>query len=245
MFAIKTLCIVILSGTLFISAFCMPDTVTFTFKELDRGTQSTSDYTVIRTHEGYHITVVTTKEKERATQDILCDSAFATLQWHYTSDVHTDILFRRNADNIELSGTFQGKQVQTILKIDKRPWYQIVPLGLQTISADSANRSRFWAVSLKKPAVLKAVCFCVISITNTALPEHPEIVCRRFHMKIEGLPTPFWTGDYYLRKNDNTFMYFEGHSFGAKKPSGTIEVLNRHEIKGFPVQLQKNTTMQK
>jgi hypothetical protein len=204
----------------------MPDTTAFTFKEMDRGVRSTLEYMVIRTPEGYHITGNSTNDKERAVQELFCDSTYATLQWHYTTDLHTDISFQRKGNSIELTGLLRGTQVKKKLKIDSRPWYQIVPLGLQTLSQDSSGRSKFWAVSLKEPAVLKAVCFYVADVTYAPLPGHPEIACRCFHLKIQGVPSAFWVGDYFLRKADNVFIYYEGHSFTSKKPVGTIDVIN-------------------
>ncbi|MGA2506094.1 MAG: hypothetical protein ABSF80_01280 [Chitinispirillaceae bacterium] len=208
-----------------LSAVCMADTATFTYKELNRGVLSTADFSVVRTQEGYHISICSTEGKKRIRQDMVCDSTFATLQWRYQSDQNTEISFRRNADRIELVGTLRGKPVIKNLTIDSRPWYQVVPLGLQTVSRDSAGKSKFWAVSLEQPAVLKAVCFHVAGTANAALPGHPEIPCRCFHMKIEGLLTQIWKGDYFIRQDDHTFMYYQGYSFGSKKPTGTIEAV--------------------
>lgn len=208
-----------------LSAVCMADTATFTYKELNRGVLSTADFFVVRTPQGYHISICSTKGKERNWQDMVCDSTFATLQWRYRSDQNTEVFFQRNADSIELVGTLRGKPVAKKLTIDNRPWYQVVPLGLQTVSRDSAGQSKFWAVSLEKPAVLKAVCFRVVGTVNAALPGHPEISCRCFHMKIEGLLTQIWKGDYFIRQDGHTFMYYQGYSFGSKKPTGTIEAM--------------------
>jgi hypothetical protein len=199
------------------------DTATFTYKELNRGALSTSDFNVVRTIRGYAISVSSLKDGEQSKQEIACDSTFATQTWHYQSNRNTDISFTRVLDRIEVTGTFHGKPQKKTLAIDGHPWYQIVPLGLQTASRDSSGRSKLWAVSLEEPAVLKAVCFCVTGISNEILPYHPETNCFCFHMNIEGLPGTIWTGDYFIRRKDHTFVHFEGHLYGSKKPTGTIE----------------------
>jgi hypothetical protein len=126
-------------------------------------------------------------------------------------------------DRIEVMGTFHGKPQKKTLSIDGHPWYQIVPLGLQTASRDSSGRSKLWAVSLEEPAVLKAVCFCVAGISNEIPRYRPETDCFCFHMNIEGLPGTIWTGDYFIRRKDHVFVYFEGHMYRSKKPTATIE----------------------
>ena len=206
-----------------ISRIFAQDSTTFSYRELNRGVLSTSDFNVVRSSNGYIILVSSSKDSEQFRQELVCDSTFATQTWHYQSNVNTDISFRRIADRIEVRGTFQGKPEKKELSIDSHPWYQIVPLGLQTVSRDSSGRSKLWAVSLQEPAVLKAVCFCVMGTTNASLPGHPEIACQCFHMKIEGLPSGIWGGDYFIRQSDHVFVYFEGHLFGSKKPTGTIE----------------------
>jgi hypothetical protein len=199
------------------------DTATFTYKELNRGVLSTSDFHVVRNSQGYTILVSASKNGEQSKQEIACDSTFTTQTWHYQSNRNTDIFFTRVLDHIEVTGTFHGKPQKKTLAIDGHPWCQIVPLGLQTASRDSSGRSKLWAISLEEPAVLKAVCFCVAGISNELLPHHPEISCLCFHMNIQGLPGAIWTGNYFIRLKDHVFVYFEGHMYGSKKPTATIE----------------------
>lgn len=199
----------------------------FTYKEIDRGTASRADFTVARVKNGYTISVQSTKDSGGSKQELICDSTFATLSWHYKSASGTDISFLRNADRIALSGVFKGKQVRKDLTIDTRPWYQIVPLGLQTVSGDGAGSIKFWAVSLEEPARLKAVCFLVTNTDTASMPGRPEVACRCFHVKIEGLLTCIWAGEYFIRCKDNVFVYYQGFLYAAKKPSGTIEAVPR------------------
>lgn len=199
------------------------DTATFSYKELNRGVLSMSDFHVVRNSQGYTILVSASKDKEQSKQEIACDSTFATQTWHYQSNRNTDIFFTRVLDRIDVTGTFHGKPQKKTLAIDGHPWYQIVPLGLQTASRDFSGRSKLWAIGLEEPAVLKAVCFCVAGISNELLPYHPEISCLCFQMNIQGLPGKIWTGDYFIRRKDHAFVYFEGHLYGSIKPTATIE----------------------
>ena len=45
----------------------MADTATFTYKEMNRGVLSTSDFTVVRSSNGYTISVSSTKERAHQT----------------------------------------------------------------------------------------------------------------------------------------------------------------------------------
>jgi len=204
------------------------DTATFTYKEFRHDALlSSADFSVVKVNDGYHISIRAIKSKEKISQDMICDSTYNTLQWQYVSDANTDLMFKRNSGKIELSGTLNGKAVHKSLTIDSDPWYQIVPLGLQTISRDSAGRSKFWAISLDEMAMLKPVCFCIAAISDAPLPIHPETPCSRLHIRINGVFTQIWNGDYFIRKNDHTFAYYQGFMYGSKKPSGTIESLAR------------------
>jgi hypothetical protein len=198
-------------------------TTSFTYKEKKNGVLCSTNFNVSTNHDGYTILISSANDKERIRQEIACDSTFATLQWHYQSNLNTDIFFQRFGDHIEGHGIFHGNQEKKILAIDGHPWYQIIPLGVQAASRDSSGRSKLWAISLQKPAILKAVCFRITGSANVFLPDHPEIACRCFHVKIEGLSARIWAGDYFFRRDDHVFLYYEGHLFGSKKPTETIE----------------------
>jgi hypothetical protein len=208
---------------LFMVNAASPDTSVFTYKERNRDVFSTADFSVTRIRAEYSIVIVSTKGNEHINQDMICDSTFATLRWRYTSDRNTDISLRRNNEFIEISGVFQGKTVNKKLTIDRAPWYQIIPIGLETASRDTSGRSNLWAISLDQPAILKAVCFHISKISNAPLPDHPEIPCTRFRMNIQGLPSQIWTGDYFIRQSDHVFQCCQGYAFGSKKPTNTIE----------------------
>ena len=208
---------------LLLYCFSAANTDQFVYNEVDRGVASRADFSVARVKNGYAISVQSTKDSGGSKQELLCDSTFATFSWHYQSAPGTDISFLRNADRIEVSGVFKGKRVRKDLTIDTHSWYQVVPLGLQTVSRDDAGRLKFWAVSLEEPARLKAVCFLVTKTDTASMPGKPEVACRRFHVKIEGLPACIWAGEYFIRRKDNVFVYYQGFLYGAKKPTGTIE----------------------
>ena len=208
-----------------LSRAAFADARSFSYKEWDQKIFSTADFTMTRVNDGYSISIVSMKGAAHITQNMLCDSTLATRQWHYKSDQNTDISLCRNGDCIEVSGVFQGNPVKKKLAIEGGPWCQIIPLGLETASRDTSGRSNLWAVSLDRPAVLKAVCFHIDKISNTPLSDHPEIRCTCFRMSIKGLPCQIWTGDYFIRQSDHVFLYCQGYAFGSKKPTNSIESL--------------------
>jgi hypothetical protein len=219
----------IVTLALCLSRVALADVRSFTYKEWDQKMFSTADFTMTRVSDGYSISIVSMKGATHITQNMICDSALATRQWHYKSDQNTDISLCRNGDYIEISGVFQGKPIDKKLTIDHGPWFQIVPLGLETASRDTSGRSNLWAVSLEQPAMLKAVCFHIVKMANSPLPDHPEIPCTRFSMSIKGLPCHIWTGDYFIRQSDHVFLRCQGYAFGSRKPTNSIESLG--EIK--------------
>ena len=206
-----------------ILALCSANTTSFTYKEQNNGVICNTHFIVSANHEGYTVSASSTNDKEQIRQEIVCDSTFATLQWHYQSNLSTNISFQRFGNRIEVQGIFHGRPEKKVLEIEGHPWYQIIPLGLQTVLKDSSGRSKLWAISLQKPAILKPVCFRITESADGHLPGHPEIACHYFHVKIEGLSVRIWFGDYFLRQDNHAFLYYEGHLFGSKKPTETIE----------------------
>jgi len=204
-------------------ALCFADTTSFTYKEQNKGVICLTHFIVFANNDDYTILASSTDDKVQIRQEIVCDSTFATLQWHFQSNLNTDISCKRLGDRIELQGIFHGRPEKKVLEIDGHPWYQIIPLGLQAASKDSTGRSKFWAISLQKPAMLKPVGFRITESAKGFLPGYPEIACKCFHVKIEGLSARIWSGDYFLRQDDHAFLYYEGHMFGSKKPTETIE----------------------
>jgi hypothetical protein len=196
-----------------------------TYREFDRGDQKTANFSIVATRTGDSISIQTIKGKEHIGEELLCDAAWRTTWWHYCSNDNTDLVSRRRGDSILLNGRLKGKPVSKVLAIDTHPWYQLVTMGMQTIAADSAAGSKYWAVSIEGLAVLKAAPFKVVAIVDTVLPGHPEISCRRVQAKIDGFFGRFWDGYYFIRRDNGRFIHFEGYRTGSKKSSGTIDVV--------------------
>lgn len=196
-----------------------------TYREIDRGVEKVADFSIVRDQTGYDISIRSTQGTERMREELCCDSAWRTTQWHYRADDNTDIVFKRSADSIVLNGILRGKPVSKILRIDTHPWYQVVTMGMQTIAVDSAQGAKYWAVSIDVPAVLKAVPFRVVAIADTSLPGHLEIQCRRVQVKLDGVFGRLWDGFYFIRSDNGRFVYYEGYRFGSKKPTGTIDII--------------------
>jgi hypothetical protein len=199
--------------------------LSMTYQEVDRGVEKIANFSIVRDQTGYSVAILSTQGKEQTREELLCDSTWNTLRWHYRSDNNTDIVFKRCGDSIVLTGILRGKPVSKILGIDEHPWYQLITLGMRAVSADSAKDVKFWAVSIDGPVVLKAVPFRVVAITDTSLPGHPEIWCRCAQVKLDGVFGRLWNGYYYIRSDNGRFVHYEGYRLGSKKPAGTIDVV--------------------
>lgn len=209
----------------FIAAACAAEPAVFAWREIERGVVDTATFLVSTEAGGIRITDTAVDCGEVVVQDLLCDSTYATLWWSYRKGSKTRFSARRTGDTIEISGMLLGRPIEKKLTIDDCPWYQIVPMGVQSVAMDSAGRSKYWAVSLREPALLKAVCFRVISITDTALSGRGRNASRRVRVRIQGLPARIWTGDYFVKADDGVFERFEGYSFGSGKPKTIIEAM--------------------
>jgi hypothetical protein len=199
------------------------DTITFTYNECKHDKLiATADFMIVKNKNNFCVSIQSTKDKQKIRQEMTCDSTFNTITWRHNIDSNTDLFFIRKNDHIEVNGKLFGKPIIKNISIDNRPWYQVVPLGLQTVCQDSAGRAKFWAMSLEEPFMLKPVCFCVAGISNSPMPIHPETACRCIHIKIDGM-AQIWKGDYFIRKDNLTFAYYQGFMYGSKKPQNIIE----------------------
>lgn len=196
------------------------------WREIDRDRQSDSRFSVAASGGEWRVIDSSFCSDGPAIHELLCDSTGAVREWRFRGQGGTDLAGRRSGCTIALSGAFRGKPVDKKLTIDNHPWFQIVPLGMPSVVRDSAGRSRYWAISLRDPAMLKAVCFSIVSISDAPLPGAVAAACRRVRVKIESLPAGLWNGNYYMRASDNAFVHYEGFSFGSRKPSGTIDAVN-------------------
>ena len=199
--------------------------LSMTYHEKNGTRKTSSDFSIIRDKGGYTVSVRSTRDKEPVKEELLCDSAWATLQWHYWCGNNTDIVSKRCGDTLVLAGVQQGKSVMKKLYIDGHPWYQLITMGMQTVSADSAGKSKFWAICLDGPAKLQVAPFNVVAITTGSQPGNPGISCRRVHIRIAGVFNRCWDGYYFIRVDNGGFVYYEGYRLGSKKPMGTIDVV--------------------
>jgi hypothetical protein len=60
--------------------------------------------------------------------------------------------------------------------------------------------------------------FRITGSADVPLPGDPAVACRRVRVKIEGLPAKAWSGDYFFRADNGSFLRYEGSSFGSQKP---------------------------
>ena len=199
------------------------------YHERDHDSMTVAAFSIVPDANGLAMTVHSCKGPDSTEEELRCDAAFNVREWHYRSNRNSDLLMRRTGNLIEVSGVFDGKKTAKILTIDARPWCQIIPMALSACPPDSLNHRSFWAVSLRGMAPLRAVAFRVADAIDTAQPGYPGSVCRRIHLKLDGMLARFWDGYYYLRKPDNVFVYNIGYTFGTRKPTGSIEVEFRRE----------------
>jgi hypothetical protein len=211
----------------FVCACAQSDAALFSYRETKhKDTVSVSDYRIIRKDSGYAITIGYVRNGAETTDEMTSSNDFSILTWRHHAGKYADFSLVRQNDRIDINGTLSGKPLKKTLTIDNSPWYQIIPLGMQRAAIDTVGKSKFWAISIDKPFFLKQVCFNLSSISDTILPIDKDVSCLCMQVRIPVI-YGIWKGEYFIRKYDNSFIYYQGFMYGSKRPSDIIEYVKK------------------
>jgi len=100
------------------------------------------------------------------TYSSLCTPEGKTLSWRYRRPPDTDVRAERIGDRIDLTGRFDGREINRSQPLDGRPWFQPLSFSLQRMVADGHQTATFWTIRpdmvSNRPRMLTAIftrCF--------------------------------------------------------------------------------------
>ncbi len=152
-----------------------------------------------------------------------CRPSGATLRWQMKS-ADVDLSARRKGNSIHIKGRLHEKQVDNHYAIDGDPWYQPMSYSLRRLATSKNKETAFWIIRLDTfcPAKMKAVR----KGRETVAFGENEVPARHIQVRLTGMWSFFWHGDYWYRENDGLFLKYEG----MNGPPGSAKTL---------IQLQK------
>ena len=155
-------------------------------------------------------TTVSGRPEEESFQSFAVDSQWATLKWTFRQPGRrSDISASRQGKHIILQGTWKGKAIKKSFATDDRPWNQPFQIGLAPFVTSGLKTFQFWSIGTAGPGEMKIAKFNSerresASASLNGVPM--ELV--RVRLKLSGLLSLFWHGDYWYRTSDGVFVRF-------------------------------------
>lgn len=149
------------------------------------------------------------------------DDDLATVSWSVSDpDARTALNVVRSEDILIFSGQFNGEDIQRSVTINPAPWYQALSVSLREFNRSSEKMKKIWSI---RPDTLDVHQLKIIR-------EGDEIIqlgsdpCHTTRIKIQltGFKSVFWSGQYWLRKEDGLFVRYEGPSGPPGWPLTTV-----------------------
>ncbi len=136
-----------------------------------------------------------------------------------------DLIAIKDGNNIFLKGISDGKDIDTIIKIDESPWKQSMSYSLSEFTLGKKNKIEFWIIRLDKFKGEKMQA-------EKAGTEDITINGRSYHaIKIKisaaGLRSKFWSGHYWFLVSDGLFLKYEGWNGLPGSTKTIIELLEK------------------
>lgn len=151
-----------------------------------------------------------TRQQEESTTTVF-NRELSTLSWSINNPrTRTDLTVTRRGDLLVMLGLFEGDDINKEVQIDPAPWYQALSVSLRNFVDPQQDSVEFWII---RPDTLEVHRLQVIRQKITSI----DIDDRTFaaiELKIQptGWRAPFWSANYWLRKDDGVFIRYQGRS---------------------------------
>lgn len=212
----------------FALAFLLGPLVFVTSEDCRAIYQSKTGTTIVRIEEVLQITPTYILNKiERSNgslSSLFLNSDYATQRWQY-EDIKqgTKLTAQRRENQILVEGTFQGKPVQKIYRIDNSPWYQSWNRDFQQFVLSGKNRQEFWSIQENDLSIYKMVAIREkeekVSVGNQTVDTIKVTVTLTNWMAL------FWKVHFWFRKTDGQFIRYEGVQGPPGSPQTVIELV--------------------
>lgn len=136
-----------------------------------------------------------------------CSKAGETLMMEASSRKE-NIRAWRTEDTLHINGTIDGKEINKSFTIDNAPWYQPLTYSLKEFLSSERNQVEFWMLHPETyyPFKLKADKQEILKVTL----HDREIEVRHVEVRIAGVLSLLWHGDYWYRTHDNVLVEYRG-----------------------------------
>lgn len=155
--------------------------------------------------------ILSFNDTDGITHDMLCDSRFSTLKWHYVDSLAgSDFWVIRKGARLECQGILEGNKTNTTHHIGDQLWYQFHGFALSAFVHSGDQKRKF--ISLR-PSTLTPHKLCInrkeLSTVNLNGNQYEAVVVK---IKLSGLLSLFWSGTYYFRVADALFLKYSGYN---------------------------------
>ncbi len=169
---------------------------------------------------GRQVTVTSLHDTERVVK--ICSYNGDTISWDFDSH-DVSIYGMRKNNTLILKGTSHGTAVDKRFTIDDSPWYQPGTYCFRNFVNSNDDTISFWMVrrDILKPEKMQAKKegLQTIRIQNESIP------AQKVRVRLSGVRSIFWHGDYWFRKKDGLMLRYRGTTGPPGSPEKTITFL--------------------
>ena len=148
-----------------------------------------------------------------------CDRTGRTLFWQFHQGETTDIEAVRRGNELKITGTLEGRRIDSIHTLDERPWYQPLSFSLRFFLAAGSPETSFWTIRSDTLDVVtmqaKRQGLDEIEIAGQPVP------ALKVEIRRAGLFSSLWHGTFWFREADGLFVRYQG----VHGPPGTSETV--------------------
>lgn len=148
-----------------------------------------------------------------------CDRTGRTLSWQFRQGESTDIEAVRRGNELKITGTLEGRRIDSTHTLDDRPWYQPLSFSLRFFLAAGVPEASFWTI---RSDTLDVVTMQVkrqgadeVDIAGQPVP------ALKVEIRRAGLFSSLWHGTFWFREADGLFVRYQG----VHGPPGTSETV--------------------
>jgi hypothetical protein len=184
---------------------------------------TTHHFVIETTPSGYSIDLVSEIQDVQVHQTYQLDANLNTLSWSFENPkTKTKVNARREENNIYLTGIEENEPIKKTFEINHLPWNQTFNIGLERFALSPEQTMKFWSIGTSGPGNMKITKFKVKKKkTETITLKGQEVQAVYITMSLTGVLSIFWTGNYWYRKSDGTFLRYKGKN----KPGAPVTIM--------------------
>jgi hypothetical protein len=146
-------------------------------------------------------------------QELKTDPRFSVLSWRWVEEAEaTDVTAIRDGATISLAGLREGRKIARKFTVGDDPWYQVFPVGMEALAANSRGSEKFWAIGTTGILAMRIGAFRAV----VAGPDQAEwggklVPAIRVRISMAGPVSILWHGDFWHRPGDGRYLACVGN----------------------------------